>query len=57
LKNQQKILENFKGVWLNFRDWKKNHKKWLNCAWDDLDGNELEELVSQYKATLNKSKK
>jgi hypothetical protein len=29
----------------------------LNCNWDDLDGNEVEESTNQYKSTLNKCKK
>jgi len=44
-------------LWITYKNWKLNNVRWLNCPWEELDGNEVEEEVNNYKTTLSKSKK
>jgi len=39
-------LENYKGIWISYRDWHKNHKKWMECDFNDLNGAEVEDLTN-----------
>jgi len=58
--NIKQIVKNFdffKGLWITYKNWKLNHVRWLSCPWEELDGNEVEEEVNNYKTTLSKSKK
>ena len=58
--NIKQIVKNFdfyKGLWITYKNWKLNNVRWLNCPWEELDGNEVEEEVNNYKTTLSKSKK
>jgi hypothetical protein len=52
-----KNFDFFKGLWMTYKNWKINHVKWLNCAWNELDGTEVEDEVGNYKSLLQKSKK